>query len=114
MQVVSYLNYENKIIKAIEWSYHIILYYFSINVDDSRGAMGSWRGRGAKGRTGSVRSSIGVGRGHQRGGTRTGRGASATAKTIALNRPRCMGALKHTPDPQRLKGLFSPVSNSQL
>lgn len=40
-----------------------------------------------------------------------GRGASAVAKAIALSRPRCVGGLKHQPDPERLKDLFSPVSN---
>lgn len=39
-----------------------------------------------------------------------GRGASAVAKAIALSRPRCVGGLKHQPDPERLKDLFSPVS----
>lgn len=60
----------------------------------------------------------GRGRGRSRGsgGTRgprahrLGRGASAVAKAIAMSRPRCVGGLKHTPDPERLKGLFSPVS----
>ncbi|KAH8235634.1 hypothetical protein KR032_004523 [Drosophila birchii] len=39
---------------------------------------------------------------------RMSRGASAVAKAIAMSRPRCVGGLKHTPDPERLKGLFSP------
>ncbi|XP_073831254.1 PHD finger protein enhancer of yellow 3 [Musca autumnalis] len=61
------------------------------------------------------------GRGRMRGGRggrtpgrgnrlhNAGRGAAATAKAIAVNRPRCVGALKHTPDPERLKGLYSPA-----
>ncbi|XP_016995199.2 supporter of activation of yellow protein [Drosophila takahashii] len=39
---------------------------------------------------------------------RMSRGASAVAKAIAMSRPRCVGGLKHQPDPERLKGLFSP------
>ncbi|XP_058979847.1 supporter of activation of yellow protein [Musca domestica] len=38
-----------------------------------------------------------------------GRGSTGTAKSIAMNRPRCVGALKHTPDPERIKGLYSPA-----
>lgn len=45
---------------------------------------------------------------------RMSRGASAVAKAIAMSRPRCVGGLKHQPDPERLKGLFSPVSGLRL
>ncbi|XP_004531131.1 supporter of activation of yellow protein [Ceratitis capitata] len=64
----------------------------------------SGRGRGGRGR------GRGSGRGSGRGtrAHRLGRGASAVAKQIALSRPRCVGGLKHTPDPERMKGLFSP------
>ncbi|XP_036345618.1 supporter of activation of yellow protein-like, partial [Rhagoletis pomonella] len=74
--------------------------------DDSTSPMGTpvGRGRGGRGRgRGSVRSSARGSRAH-----RLGRGASAVAKQIALSRPRCVGGLKHTPDPDRMKGLFSP------
>ncbi|XP_067635687.1 supporter of activation of yellow protein [Eurosta solidaginis] len=58
------------------------------------------RGRGGRGR----------GRGRARGSRAhsLGRGAGNVAKQIALTRPRCVGGLKHTPDPERMKGLFSP------
>ncbi|XP_065366411.1 supporter of activation of yellow protein [Calliphora vicina] len=60
---------------------------------------GRGRGRGRASRGGR-------GRGYK--AHRLGRNASAVSKTIAMNRPRCVGALKHTPDPDRIKGLYSP------
>ncbi|XP_016976773.1 supporter of activation of yellow protein [Drosophila rhopaloa] len=82
---------------------------------------GRGRGRGSRGGAGrnSNRGSSSADRGAS-GGTasttpttqprapRMSRGASAVAKAIAMSRPRCVGGLKHTPDPERLKGLFSP------
>lgn len=81
------------------------------------------RGRGRGSRGGGARNSSGAGRnsssgaagggansGQQVRAPRMGRGASAVAKAIALSRPRCVGGLKHQPDPERLKDLFSPVS----
>lgn len=81
------------------------------------------RGRGRGSRGGGARNSSGSGRnssggaagggassGQQVRAPRMGRGASAVAKAIALSRPRCVGGLKHQPDPERLKDLFSPVS----
>lgn len=81
---------------------------------------GRGRGRGSRG-GGGARSSSGAARNNNSaaGGAnsaqqvrapRMGRGASAVAKAIALSRPRCVGGLKHQPDPERLKDLFSPVS----
>ncbi|XP_039496863.1 supporter of activation of yellow protein [Drosophila santomea] len=79
---------------------------------------GRGRGRGSRGGRGRGNSS--VDRAASAGGTasttpatqprapRMSRGASAVAKAIAMNRPRCVGGLKHQPDPERLKGLFSP------
>ncbi|KAH8298594.1 hypothetical protein KR018_003670 [Drosophila ironensis] len=79
---------------------------------------GRGRGRGSRGGRGSAsanRASGGGGTGGSGTSTnsqprapRMSRGASAVAKAIAMSRPRCVGGLKHTPDPQRLKGLFSP------
>ena len=69
---------------------------------------GRGRGRGRGSRGGSTPGSS------TRGGPRAprlSRGASAVAKAIALNRPKGVGGLKHTPDPSRLKGLITPVSN---
>lgn len=66
------------------------------------GGRGRGRLRGARGGRSSGRGN----RSHH-----LSRGASSTAKNIAMNRPRCVGALKHTPDPERIKGLYSPVSN---
>ncbi|XP_037820221.1 supporter of activation of yellow protein isoform X2 [Lucilia sericata] len=60
---------------------------------------GRGRGRGRASRGGR-------GRGYK--AHRLGRNASAVSKAIAMNRPRCVGALKHTPDPDRIKGLYSP------
>ncbi|KAI8115406.1 Supporter of activation of yellow protein [Lucilia cuprina] len=60
---------------------------------------GRGRGRGRASRGGR-------GRGYK--AHRLGRNASAVSKAIAMNRPRCVGALKHTPDPERIKGLYSP------
>ncbi|XP_030381027.1 supporter of activation of yellow protein [Scaptodrosophila lebanonensis] len=67
------------------------------------------RGRGRGSRGGGMRSSSS--RGLNPAIPRAPRmspGASAVAKAIAMSRPRCVGGLKHTPDPERLKGLFSP------
>ena len=63
---------------------------------------GRGRGRGARGASVSSR---GTPKAH-----RLGRGASAVAKAIAQSRPRCRGVLNHTPDPERVKNLFNPVS----
>lgn len=63
---------------------------------------GRGRGRGSRG---------GRGRGYK--AHRLGRNASAVSKAIAMSRPRCVGALKHTPDPDRIKGLYSPVSSKK-
>jgi len=84
---------------------------------------GRGRGRGSRG-GGRNRGSSSADRAASAGGGGTGsttpttqpraprmsRGASAVAKAIAMSRPRCVGGLKHQPDPERLKGLFSPVS----
>lgn len=83
------------------------------------------RGRGRGSRGGGVRNNSGAGRNNNSaaGGAnsaqqvrapRMGRGASAVAKAIALSRPRCVGGLKHQPDPERLKDLFSPVSVKKI
>ncbi|XP_017109792.2 supporter of activation of yellow protein [Drosophila bipectinata] len=82
---------------------------------------GRGRGRGSRGGSrGSNNGSSSSNRGGGSGGAglsstnsqprapRMSRGASAVAKAIAMSRPRCVGGLKHTPDPERLKGLFSP------
>ncbi|XP_017055408.2 LOW QUALITY PROTEIN: supporter of activation of yellow protein [Drosophila ficusphila] len=78
------------------------------------------RGRGRGSRGGRSRGSSSADRSGSAGGIssttpnaqprapRMSRGASAVAKAIAMSRPRCVGGLKHTPDPERLKGLFSP------
>ncbi|XP_033171100.1 supporter of activation of yellow protein [Drosophila mauritiana] len=78
------------------------------------------RGRGRRSRGGRGRGSSSGDRAASAGGTasttpatqprapRMSRGASAVAKAIAMSRPRCVGGLKHQPDPERLKGLFSP------
>ncbi|KAH8421455.1 hypothetical protein KR009_008309 [Drosophila setifemur] len=83
------------------------------------------RGRGRGSRGGGSRNSNSGSSSANRGGSggasgssaanpsqprapRMSRGASAVAKAIAMSRPRCVGGLKHTPDPERLKGLFSP------
>lgn len=79
-----------------------------IFTDESRGVAVSGRGRGGNRRGGGARG--GAGRGQVRGGSRGSRGGNTMVKAIALNRPRCVGALKHTPDPERLKGFFSPVN----
>lgn len=72
--------------------------------DESHGRNSvSGRGRGGKARAGGRSSVGGRGGGSQRGGSRAN-------KTKALNRPRYAGALKHTPDPERIKSLYSPVS----
>ncbi|XP_017066926.1 supporter of activation of yellow protein isoform X2 [Drosophila eugracilis] len=79
---------------------------------------GRGRGRGSRG-GGRSRGSSSIDRSASAGGIasttptqprapRMSRGASAVAKAIAMNRPRCVGGLKHQPDPERLKGLFSP------
>ncbi|XP_016949471.1 supporter of activation of yellow protein isoform X2 [Drosophila biarmipes] len=82
---------------------------------------GRGRGRGSRG-GGRSRGSSSADRAASAGGGGTGsttpttqpraprmsRGASAVAKAIAMSRPRCVGGLKHQPDPERLKGLFSP------
>ncbi|XP_017034701.1 supporter of activation of yellow protein isoform X1 [Drosophila kikkawai] len=78
---------------------------------------GRGRGRGRGGSRGN-RGSSSADRSASSGGVasattqprapRMSRGASAVAKAIAMSRPRCVGGLKHTPDPERLKGLFSP------
>ncbi|XP_061386007.1 supporter of activation of yellow protein [Musca vetustissima] len=62
------------------------------------------RGRG---RIRGVRGGRTPGRGNRT--HNMGRGATPTSKSIALSRPRCVGALKHTPDPERIKGLYSPA-----
>lgn len=83
------------------------------------------RGRGRGSRGGGARSNSGAGRNNNSAGggansaqqvraPRMGRGASAVAKAIALSRPRCVGGLKHQPDPERLKDLFSPVSVKKI
>jgi len=69
---------------------------------------GRGRGRG-RGRARGVTIGRGAYRAH-----RLGRGSSAVAKAIAQSRPRCVGVLKHTPDPDRLKGLFTAVSRQLL
>ncbi|KAH8354819.1 hypothetical protein KR084_009129 [Drosophila pseudotakahashii] len=78
------------------------------------------RGRGRGSRGGRNRGSSSADRASSAGGIagttpttqprapRMSRGASAVAKAIAMSRPRCVGGLKHQPDPERLKGLFSP------
>lgn len=58
------------------------------------------RVRGSRGRS--------IGRGQRSHGISRD---SLSVKSIAMNRPRCIGALKHTPDPERIKELFSPVRN---
>ncbi|XP_059222328.1 supporter of activation of yellow protein-like [Stomoxys calcitrans] len=55
------------------------------------------RVRGSRGRS--------IGRGQRSHGISRD---SLSVKSIAMNRPRCIGALKHTPDPERIKELFSP------
>ncbi|XP_020803477.1 supporter of activation of yellow protein isoform X1 [Drosophila serrata] len=82
-------------------------------------ARGRGRGRGRGGSrsnrgSSSADRSASTGGGNSNSATtqprapRMSRGASAVAKAIAMSRPRCVGGLKHTPDPERLKGLFSP------
>lgn len=87
---------------------YIISYMiFSISFTDDS-ASSSSNTPGGRGR-GRGRASRG-GRGRAYKAHRLGRNASAVSKAIAMNRPRCVGALKHTPDPDRIKGLYSPVS----
>ncbi|EDW66393.2 uncharacterized protein Dvir_GJ15575 [Drosophila virilis] len=72
---------------------------------------GRGRGRGSRGGAGGSSSSSGrnsTNNAAQPRVPRMSRGASAVAKAIAQSRPRCVGGLKHQPDPERLKGFFSP------
>ncbi|XP_030568706.1 supporter of activation of yellow protein [Drosophila novamexicana] len=72
---------------------------------------GRGRGRGSRGGAGGSSTSSGrnsTNNAAQPRVPRMSRGASAVAKAIAQSRPRCVGGLKHQPDPERLKGFFSP------
>ncbi|KAH8287247.1 hypothetical protein KR054_004724 [Drosophila jambulina] len=73
-----------------------------------RGGSRSNRGSSSADRSTSTGGGNGASATTQPRAPRMSRGASAVAKAIAMSRPRCVGGLKHTPDPERLKGLFSP------